>query len=64
MHMPRAIRSYQKQKLDVCAYPVDRMFIKPNWYEMLIPQMSAFVKTKNALHEIVGIVWYYMSGKI
>ena len=64
LHMPRAIRTYKKLKFDVCAYPVDRVFIKPKWSEMLIPQMSAFVKTKNAFHEMGGIVWYYLSGKI
>ena len=64
IHMPRAIRGYRKQGLDVCAYPADRMFIKPKWYAMLIPQMSALIKTKNALHEIAGISWYYLSGKI
>lgn len=64
LHMPRAIRGYRKQGLDVCAYPTDRMFIRPKWYAMLIPQMSALIKTKNALHEIAGIIWYYLTGKI
>ena len=62
IHMPRALQSYRKQDLDVCAYPVDRMLIKPKWYEMLIPQISALLKTKNAIHEIVGIFWYYISN--
>jgi len=64
IHMPRAIQVYQKQGLTVCAYPVDRVLVIPKWYELFIPQISALVKTKNALHEIAGIGWYYLSGKI
>jgi uncharacterized SAM-binding protein YcdF (DUF218 family) len=64
LHIPRATKVFQKQGFDVCASPVDRTLIIPKWYAMLIPQMSALRKSKVALHEIAGISWYYLSGKI
>lgn len=64
LHMPRARRVYEKQGINVCPYPADRMFVMPKWRHMLIPQVSALVKTKNALYELGGLGWYYLSGKI
>ena len=57
IHIPRAVRVYGKQGLKVCAYPVDSVRVRLKGYGMFLPQISALVKTYNALHEIAGIGW-------
>jgi uncharacterized SAM-binding protein YcdF (DUF218 family) len=63
LHMPRAAAVFVKQGFSVCAYPVDRRWVDAVWTDMFIPQISALTKSSEAFHELLGLVWYWLSGK-
>ena len=64
LHMPRAKMVFEKQGLVICPYPVDKSLVIPGWLDYFNVQISALVKTSNAIYEISGITWYYVTGKI
>lgn len=64
MHMPRALATFRARGIAACPIPVDRQLIRPALHEMLIPQLSALVKSSAALHEILGQLAYRLTGRI
>ncbi len=64
MHMPRAAGTFRAQGLGVCSYPVDRKLVPLDSVDVLVPQISALAKSTEALHEMIGYVWYLASGKL
>lgn len=58
-HMPRAYMAFSHSGQRVCALPVDFNAIDQPPYEMLTPQLSALTKMARALHEYIGILFYY-----
>jgi uncharacterized SAM-binding protein YcdF (DUF218 family) len=64
MHMPRASASFAHEGIQVCPYPVDTRLVSPRIYDMFVPQVSALQKTTDALHELIGYLWYYWRGWI
>ena len=61
-HMPRAISSFQKEGLNPLAYPVD---YKTHAQEMpwTLVYKQGHVLMRRALHEWVGLVAYYITGR-
>ena len=64
MHMPRAVAVFAHEGIQVCPYPVDVRWVSPRIYDMFVPQVSALQKTTDALHELIGILWYILRGWI
>lgn len=64
MHMPRAAAVFRRQGFDVCPHPVDSRYLRPDPLEALLPQVTALVKTTDALHEMLGYAWYAMTGRL
>jgi uncharacterized SAM-binding protein YcdF (DUF218 family) len=62
LHMPRAVSVFEKLGFDVCAYPVDRLKVKPGYWDALVPQISALTKSTQAIHEIYGYMFYFLMG--
>ena len=62
LHMPRAISSFQKEGLNPLAYPVD---YKTHAQEMpwTLVYKQGHVLMRKALHEWVGLVAYYITGR-
>jgi uncharacterized SAM-binding protein YcdF (DUF218 family) len=63
-HMQRAERSFRKQGLDVvpasCGF---RHPLQGSWLEFL-PDWQAIAWNEDNLHEIGGLAWYKISGRI
>lgn len=64
VHMPRALAAFRHQGLEVCAYPVEYTWVRTKWPRMLVPQMSALLKTTTAYHEAVGYLWYWLTNRL
>ena len=64
MHMPRAAAVFAHEGIQVCPYPVDVRWVSPRIYDMFVPQVSALQKTTDALHELLGFLWYMLRGWI
>jgi uncharacterized SAM-binding protein YcdF (DUF218 family) len=64
MHMRRAAAVFRKQGVSVCPVPVDEKWIQPRLVDALVPQTSALTKSTDAVHEILGYLWYSLSGKL
>ncbi|HEY5971939.1 MAG TPA: YdcF family protein [Pseudoxanthomonas sp.] len=58
MHLPRAAYSMQQAGFEVCGIGADSRYVPFNLPGYLIPQTSSLRKTEDALHEIVGLVYY------
>ncbi len=64
-HMKRALACFEKQKLDVVAYPVDyRHFKVTPDIQWLIPSGSSIDDWKMIIKEQVGIWFYQLAGYI
>lgn len=65
IHMPRAMGCFRKAGFDVVAYPVDYRTIGPDqlddWFSRSAMGLGA---TDAALREWIGLVVYYLTGKI
>jgi len=64
LHMPRALATFTASGLAVCALPVDFRRVYPDWYEFLVPQLTALAKTSDVAHEVLGYLAYLLTGKI
>ena len=64
LHMPRALATFLASGLNVCALPVDFRYVEVEWYETLVPRLTALAKTDEAVHELVGYAFYALTGKI
>jgi uncharacterized SAM-binding protein YcdF (DUF218 family) len=64
IHMPRSLRAFTDGKFMVCPYPVERQYRVAGLPGALIPQIGALKKSTAALHEILGIAWYRLTGRI
>ena len=62
LHMPRAVSVFEKLGFKVCAYPVDRLKVKPTYWDAVVPQISALTKSTQAIHEIYGYMFYFLMG--
>jgi len=62
LHMQRAVSVFEKLGFNVCAYPVDRLKVKPTYWDALVPQISALTKSTQAIHEIYGYMFYFLMG--
>jgi uncharacterized SAM-binding protein YcdF (DUF218 family) len=62
-HMPRAIRAFQKQGIEVLALPVDyQTGIHQEWISFNL--VAGAQNWNNALHELIGLLAYWITGKI
>lgn len=61
-HMWRARRVLESRGLDICPHPVDHEFVRPEFPEAFLPQLSAVQKSTIALHEYIGLVLYWLRG--
>ena len=64
LHMPRAAAVFRGQGISVCQVPVDEKWIQPRLVDALVPQTSALTKSTDAVHEMLGYLWYSLSGKL
>jgi uncharacterized SAM-binding protein YcdF (DUF218 family) len=60
MHLPRAGFAMRHAGFEVCPVPADFRRVALGWPGALIPRSSALRKSEAALHEIVGLVWYWL----
>lgn len=64
MHMRRAAAVFRKQGVSVCPVPVDEKWVQPKLFDALVPQISALQKSTDALHEIMGYMWYFVTDRL
>ena len=62
MHMPRAMLVFGEYPLQICPWPVDQRAFMPDWGGMLLPSIRPLEKSTAAWHEILGLVWYSLTG--
>lgn len=62
MHMPRARLAFEAVGLPMCPWPVDHQAFMPDVGGMWIPSLRPLQKSTAALHEIKGLLWYWLSG--
>lgn len=64
-HMRRSEKSFRRQGLEVlpaaCGY---RAFGSQLYLQKLLPNWKAIAWNEDALHESVGLVWYWLHGWI
>ena len=65
MHMPRAIRVFNKAGLAVVPYPCNYEVVEKtfSWDDFLIPKLSVINDWRGLLKEIVGMTGYKLFGK-
>ncbi len=62
-HMPRAMWSFQSLSIDATAIPMGLLSVRPsvdrltNW----LPSMIALMRSRNAMHEYLGLLWYQIA---
>jgi uncharacterized SAM-binding protein YcdF (DUF218 family) len=61
-HMRRAMAAFRADGFSVCPLPVDFRRVEVTASAALIPQLSALDKTSLALHEIYGLLLFYLHG--
>ena len=64
VHMPRAAAVFEAVGLRVCAVPAEYVGLKQVPWMALLPQSSALVKTAAFSHELIGWVFYKLSGRL
>ena len=65
IHLPRAVRLYQKQGFKVTPIPCGYTVGSRQWTLLsIIPSMGSFLRSSQAIHEIVGMTVYWMAGKL
>lgn len=62
MHMPRARLAFDVVGLPVCPWPVDQQAFMPDVGGLWIPSLRPLQKSTAALHEMKGLLWYWLSG--
>lgn len=62
-HMPRAERCFRKQGFDVVPAPCGFLTLEFSVFQ-LIPGWRPVKETEQVLHEVVGMGWYWMRGRI
>lgn len=63
-HMPRAERCFRKQGIEVVAAPCAFRGPTQFFFSEFIPGWKAISLNEDTLHEVVGLVWYRLSGRI
>ncbi len=73
-HMPRSLRVFQKQGIDVIPAPTDFLVTKVDWEQLqstpqatllnLLPNAENLKQTTQALKEYIGMVVYWLKGWI
>ena len=65
IHLPRAVRLYQKQGFRVTPVPCGYTVGGTHWDPFtFVPSAGALIRSSQAINEIVGIAVYWMAGKI
>lgn len=64
LHMKRAHAVFSRQGFDVCPLPVDRIAIHGVPWHAGLPLTSAMAKAGKLLHELAGIVFYRITGRL
>jgi len=64
MHMPRAIGSFRNVGFPIEAYPVDYQTAGPQDLWSLSDPLEGIRRTNAAVHEWVGLLIYWMTGRI
>ncbi len=57
LHMKRAIYSFNRVGLNVCAYPVDSIYVKDSYW---LPRLSALTKSTQVIQEIFSYWLYFI----
>lgn len=65
VHMPRSVRTFRAQGVDViaagCNYRFKVFDLDPLW---LVPTAAAASSVRTAVHEWIGMVWYWATGRL
>ncbi len=61
--MPRAAACFRKFGIDVTPAPCDFRTLGP-WQDELLPNWIAVRRNEDTLHEILGLAWYKLRGRI
>jgi len=65
IHLPRAVRLYQKQGFRLTPVPCGYLGGQSSWAPLnLVPSAGAMVRSSKAINEILGIAVYWMAGKL
>ncbi|WP_197439782.1 YdcF family protein [Calycomorphotria hydatis] len=64
-HLYRASLCFQKQGIDVIPVGCDYQARKFRWrVQAFLPSQHAAVTNNRALHEIIGLCWYWLNGRV
>lgn len=64
LHMPRAVSVFQALGLSVCPWPVDHQHFWPEPAGLWLPSIRPLRKSTAALHELQGLIWYGLGGRL
>ncbi len=64
VHMFRAKQVFERQGIVVCPVPVHFQALESVSPFAIFPQTSVLKKSASLLHELAGLVYYYVSGKL
>lgn len=60
LHMPRAILAFESAGFTVCPVRADPQYMPNDFPDALLPGSSALRKTEAAIHELVGLAYYWL----
>ncbi len=58
LHLPRALAAFRAAGFEPCAIASDSVYVPPQDLGCFLPRASALRKADDAIHEIVGSLWY------
>ncbi|MFC4819716.1 YdcF family protein [Dokdonella ginsengisoli] len=58
LHLPRALAAFRAAGFEPCAIASDSVYVPPQDLGYFLPRASALRKADDAIHEIVGSLWY------
>lgn len=64
IHMRRAKMTFESEGYTVCPLVSHNQYIKVKGIKALLPDAQAIIKTEKVMHELVGIMWYWKTGRI
>lgn len=64
LHMQRAVGVFAKQGFEICPISVDRQALQNVPKYALLPQTTVLVKFDKLWHEMLGLFYYRLSGKM
>lgn len=64
IHMRRANLTFNSVGYDICPLVANNQYVNVSGIKSLFPDSHAIIKSEKVLHELFGIIWYWLTDRI